>query len=78
MWQFASAVGVMKDKGEKMNSNTKSARLMFLSKVLSYRFFLVIGGFLMLAQPSMAAEGINGNLVSVTWLEKNLNHKEVL
>ena len=32
----------------------------------------------MLAQPSMAAEGINGNLVSVTWLEKNLNHKEVL
>ena len=61
-----------------MNTTNKTACFSFLTQALSYRFFLVISGFLMLAQPSMAAEGINGNLVSVTWLEKNLNHKEVL
>ena len=33
---------------------------------------------LLLAQPLKAQEGINGNLVSVTWLEKNLKNPNVL
>jgi len=37
-----------------------------------------VAGCLLLAQLSMAAEGINGNLVDVHWLEKNLNNSGVL
>ncbi len=47
-------------------------------KVLQCCFLLVIGGCLLLAQASMAEEGINGNLVSVNWLEKNLKNPDVL
>jgi 3-mercaptopyruvate sulfurtransferase SseA len=64
-----------------MNSTIKTARvavLPFLSKVLSYCFLLAIEGCLLLAQPSMAAEGIKGNLVNVAWLEKNLGNADVL
>jgi len=35
-------------------------------------------GCLLLAQPSMAAEGIQGNLVNVHWLEKNLHNADLL
>ena len=31
-----------------------------------------------MAHPSIAAEGINGNLVSVAWLEKNIKNADVL
>jgi len=31
-----------------------------------------------LAQPLMAAEGIKGNLVSVSWLQQNLNSSDIL
>ena len=31
-----------------------------------------------MAQPAIAAEGINGNLVSVAWLEKNIKNADVL
>ena len=64
-----------------MNSIDKTVRVAgspYLSKVLTYCFLLVIGGFVFLAQPSMAAQGINGNLVSVAWLEKNINNADVL
>jgi thiosulfate/3-mercaptopyruvate sulfurtransferase len=64
-----------------MKSTSGAARvavLPYLSKVLSYCFLLAIAGCLLLAQPSMAAEGINGNLVSVDWLEKNLKNADML
>jgi thiosulfate/3-mercaptopyruvate sulfurtransferase len=64
-----------------MNSINKTARVAaipYLSKVLTYSFLLAIGGCLLLAQPSMAAEGIQGNLVNVGWLEKNLRNADVL
>ena len=59
-------------------STARVAVLPYLSKVLSYCFAIVIGGCLLLAQPSMAAEGIKGNLVSADWLEKNIKNADVL
>jgi thiosulfate/3-mercaptopyruvate sulfurtransferase len=47
-------------------------------KVFRYGFLLAFAGCLLLAQPLMAAEGIKGNLVNVTWLEKNLKNPNVL
>lgn len=41
-------------------------------------FLLAVAVCLLAAQPSMAAEGIDGNLASVEWLEKNLNRDDVL
>ncbi len=49
-----------------------------MSKVLRYCFLLVVAGCLLLAQPLMAADGIEGNLVNVKWLEKNLKNADVL
>jgi 3-mercaptopyruvate sulfurtransferase SseA len=49
-----------------------------MSKVLSYGFLLLVAGCLLLAQPLMAADGIEGNLVNVKWLEKNLKNSDVL
>jgi len=49
-----------------------------MSKLLRYGFFLAIVGTLLLAQPLMAANGIEGNLVNVKWLEKNLKNADVL
>jgi thiosulfate/3-mercaptopyruvate sulfurtransferase len=45
---------------------------------LKYCFLLSVAGCLLLAQPVRAAEGINGNLVNVAWLEKNLKNADVL
>lgn len=45
---------------------------------MKYRFLLVVTGCLLLVHPSMAAEGITGNLVNVDWLEKNLKNTDVL
>ena len=64
-----------------MKSTNRTARvtaLPYLSKVWSYCFFLAVAGCLLLSQPSMAAEGIKGNLVNVEWLEKNLKNADVL
>jgi len=47
-------------------------------KVLRYCFLLAVAGCLLLAQPLMAAEGIEGNLVNVKWLEKSLKNADVL
>ncbi|MGB7624601.1 MAG: rhodanese-like domain-containing protein, partial [Terriglobia bacterium] len=47
-------------------------------KSLGYYFLLAVAGCLLLAQPLMAADGIEGNLVSVKWLEKNLKNPDVL
>jgi len=50
--------------------------LMIASK--QHCFLLAVAVCLLVAQPVMAAEGINGNLVSVQWLAKNLNRDDVL
>ena len=42
------------------------------------RALLAMAGLVLLAQTSAAAEGINGNLVSVNWLEKHLQNADVL
>ncbi len=39
---------------------------------------LAVSGCLLLAQASMAAEGLKGSLVDVKWLEKNLTNPDVL
>ena len=49
-----------------------------MAKLLRYGLLLALVGCLLLAQPLMAAEEIKGNLVSVQWLEKNLNNADVL
>ncbi len=45
---------------------------------VKYCFLLSVAGCLLLAQPVRATEGINGNLVNVAWLEKNLKNADVL
>jgi len=52
--------------------------LMVASNQSSYRFLLAIAVGLLLAQPVMATEGVAGNLVSVQWLERNLNRDDIL
>lgn len=47
-------------------------------KAFRYRLLLAVAGCLLLAQPLMAAEGINGNLVNVNWLETHLKDTDVL
>jgi len=39
---------------------------------------LAVAAGLLLAQPAMATEGIDGNLVNIIWLEKNLKNPDVL
>ncbi len=58
--------------------NARSAGLTYWTEALIYGFLIAILGFLLLTQPSMAAEGINGNLVSVDWLGKNIKNADVL
>jgi thiosulfate/3-mercaptopyruvate sulfurtransferase len=45
---------------------------------LSHWLFVLIAGSLFIVQPALAAEGRNGQLVSVQWLEKNLKRDDVL
>jgi thiosulfate/3-mercaptopyruvate sulfurtransferase len=47
-------------------------------KTLWWGLLLAVAGCLFLAQPSMAAEEIKGNLVGVNWLEKHLKNADVL
>lgn len=47
-------------------------------KVSKSYFLLAVAGCLLLAQPLMAAEGMQGNLVTANWLEKHLNDADVL
>ncbi len=49
-----------------------------MSKILSYWFFVFITSSLFMMQPAVAAEESKGNLVSVQWLERNLNRDDVL
>ena len=63
----------------KMSAMTKlSALRVAMLKVLRYSFLPAVAGCLLLAQPLMAQEGINGNLVNVNWLGKNLKGADVL
>ncbi len=45
---------------------------------IRYCLFLAVAVCLFLAKPLMAEEGIKGNLVTVSWLEKNLKNADVL
>jgi thiosulfate/3-mercaptopyruvate sulfurtransferase len=46
---------------------------------LRYPFLLAMAGCLLVVQPLLAAgDGITGNLVSVSWLDKNLSNPDVL
>jgi 3-mercaptopyruvate sulfurtransferase SseA len=56
------------------NTRTEDAML----KVVRYCFLVSVAGCLLLARPARAADGINGNLVTVNWLQKNLNNADVL
>ncbi len=47
-------------------------------KVSKYCLLLLIASCVLFAQPAMAADAINGNLVSVGWLEQNLNSADLL
>lgn len=47
-------------------------------KVFRYCLMLLIAGGVGFVQPAMAADGIKGNLVSVSWLEQNLNSADLL
>jgi len=47
-------------------------------KVLSCCFLFAVANCLLLARPLVADEGIQGNLVTVNWLEKNLKNADVL
>ena len=49
-----------------------------MSKVLRYGFLFAVAGALLLARPLTAADGIEGGLVSVKWLENNLKNADVL
>ena len=52
-----------------------------MSNVLRYWWLVAITGSLFMAQPAIAAEGVEGkksNLVSVQWLEQNLKRNDVL
>lgn len=49
-----------------------------MSKRLIHWLLAVIAGSLFLLQPALAAEGSNGPLASVQWLEKNLKRDDVL
>jgi 3-mercaptopyruvate sulfurtransferase SseA len=47
-------------------------------KAIEYRFLLAVTGCLLLAQPLMAAEGTDGNLVNINWLQTHLKDADVL
>ena len=47
-------------------------------KISKYCLLFLIASYGVLAQPLMAAEGIKGNLVSVSWLQQNLNSADIL
>jgi thiosulfate/3-mercaptopyruvate sulfurtransferase len=49
-----------------------------MSSLLRSRLLFAVAGCLLLAQPLLATEGIKGNLVDVTWLEKNLKNPDVV
>jgi 3-mercaptopyruvate sulfurtransferase SseA len=49
-----------------------------MPKVLRFCYLIAVTGCLLLAQPLMAADGIEGYLVNVNWLEKNLRNADVL
>jgi 3-mercaptopyruvate sulfurtransferase SseA len=52
--------------------------LMTMSRRPRHWYLLAAAVCVFLAQPLMAADGVSGNLVSVQWLEKNLNRDDVL
>ncbi len=47
-------------------------------KILKHCSLYAVAGFLFLAQTANAADGINGNLVSVKWLASNLKNSDVV
>jgi len=48
------------------------------SRALGFGFFLAIVSCFLVTQPLLAEEGVNGNLVSVNWLNKNLKNPDIL
>ncbi len=64
-----------------MNTNKNDltvGALQNLSKLLRNCLLLTILGILILIHPTIAQDEINGNLVSVEWLEKNLKNADVI
>lgn len=49
-----------------------------MSRILKYSLLLAFAACLLLAQPLLAEEGMNGNLVTVQWLQKNLNSPDLV
>src|SRR5438270_6546387 len=47
-------------------------------KNVRYCFLLTVASCLLLARPSMAEDGINGNLVDASWLAKNLQNSDIV
>ncbi len=47
-------------------------------KLFKSCLLILIAGCVCLVTPSMAADGINGNLVSVSWLEQNIKNADLL
>ena len=47
-------------------------------KIVRYCFLLTVASCLLLGRPSMAEDGINGNLVDASWLAKNLQNSDVV
>ena len=52
--------------------------LITIRKQAQYFFVIAVALCLLLAQPLMAADGVNGNLVSAEWLKKNVNRDDVV
>jgi thiosulfate/3-mercaptopyruvate sulfurtransferase len=49
-----------------------------MSKMLRNTFLMALAGCLLLTQPLLAQDGMNGNLVTVKWLQNNLSNPGVL
>lgn len=48
------------------------------TRIVGLLYLLTVAGCLLLALPSLAQDGIKGNLVTAQWLEKNFKHADVV
>ena len=63
----------------KIKRDNSSEQRVTILNILKYcSFLLIVSGYLSLAQTESIKEGGNGNLVSVRWLEKNINNENIL
>jgi thiosulfate/3-mercaptopyruvate sulfurtransferase len=63
---------------DRLDRQTLRTKEHTMSNGLRHCFLLAIAGFLLMAQDVMAAEGTKGNLVDVTWLQRNLTNPDVV